>query len=425
MKNVRTPLRQAAACGIAAWGTVASTSAANAETVFAVSQPAVVGPNISAAAMVACPAHVAQAPIRAKPLIENVRTQKSAAILGGEMSALELMRTQQNGQVPQVAQGLANPVLNSLAPAAGNVRQYTPVCQISTQAFTNAIGPITSKPSYDKPSYESLALSPSVAFQDGRIGVSTTSASFAKVATTERAPDNLTVAAMASVERQGIAVLTSNVALIASAQDMPLIESRPSFAVPFATVGMANVALPKPSQPTSAMPLDPKQFLASRRVKIGKTNLDHQWHRVRSESVQRVFRREFGRKARPSIDLIEQVNSWVNRKISYVEDRNLFAKADHWAGARRTLILGKGDCEDYALTKMQLLAAAGIDRNDMFLTIAKDRVRNADHALLVVRFEGRYVVLDNATDQLMDGALSHDYTPVLSFNSQSAWIHGY
>ena len=121
---------------------------------------------------------------------------------------------------------------------------------------------------------------------------------------------------------------------------------------------------------------------------------------------------------------IEQVNRWVNREIRYVEDRALFGQADYWAGARVTLAMRKGDCEDIALTKMQMLADAGFERGDMFLTIARDKVRNIDHALLIVRIDGRFVVLDNATDAVLDGAYSHDYAPVLSFSENRKWVHG-
>lgn len=189
-----------------------------------------------------------------------------------------------------------------------------------------------------------------------------------------------------------------------------------------ATLGASNIA---GTMNSPLEDLSKDDFLASKKVRIGKTSFDSNWRRVRRESMRGTLRREFGRRVDPTLETIDKVNRWVNRTVAYVEDRELFKKADYWAGARRTLELGQGDCEDYALTKMQLLAAAGIPRSDMFLTIARDRVRNADHALLVVKLEDRYLVLDNATDELLDGALSHDYAPVLSFSDRESWLHGY
>ena len=187
----------------------------------------------------------------------------------------------------------------------------------------------------------------------------------------------------------------------------------------------AETAMPTGTRPPALKTLGGDNFLASKRIKIGKTSFDRQWKRVRKESVSRVLRQNFGSKPGTSLETIADINRWVNRKIDYTEDRELFGKADHWAGARRTLALGKGDCEDYALTKMQLLAAAGVARKDMYLSIVKDTIRGQDHAFLVVRHEGQYLILDNATDKILDGSQSHDYKPILSFNSTSAWLHGY
>ncbi|MFL0355985.1 transglutaminase-like cysteine peptidase [Erythrobacter sp. GH1-10] len=170
--------------------------------------------------------------------------------------------------------------------------------------------------------------------------------------------------------------------------------------------------------------LDNENFLASTRIAIRKTSFDRQWRRVSNESVSKTLRLEFGRDIDASVGTVQSVNSWVNREIAFVDDRKLFGRGDYWAGARLTLALGKGDCEDIALTKMQLLAAAGFKRSDMFLTIARDTVRNADHALLVVRMGDRFLVLDNATDTILDGAYSHDYLPVLSFSGSDRWVHG-
>jgi len=85
----------------------------------------------------------------------------------------------------------------------------------------------------------------------------------------------------------------------------------------------------------------------------------------------------------------------------------------------------QGDCEDIAIVKMQLLAAHGIRLEDMSLVIARDQVRNADHALLVVKFDGRMWLLDNSTDRVLDASQSYDYRPILSFSAGKKWIHGY
>lgn len=167
-------------------------------------------------------------------------------------------------------------------------------------------------------------------------------------------------------------------------------------------------------------------FLESKRLAIGRTAFDRDWRRVSSDRISsRQYRRLIGNTLDEGLSSIRSVNSWVNRAITFTDDRDLFSKADFWAGAAATLKLRRGDCEDIALTKMQLLAAAGIPREDMILTIARDLVRNADHAVLIVRHEGRYYMLDNASDEVFDASLSYDYRPILSFGSSQTWLHGY
>jgi predicted transglutaminase-like cysteine proteinase len=182
----------------------------------------------------------------------------------------------------------------------------------------------------------------------------------------------------------------------------------------------ANLGLPRRGA------LSSDDFLASKRLAIGRTGFDREWQRVREDRISKArYRALIGDEGRDRTAALSRVNAWVNERIVYTEDRDLFSRADFWAGAKKTLKLGRGDCEDIALTKMQLLAAAGIPREDMFLTITRDLVRNADHAVLIVRHEGGYVLLDDGSDELLDASAGHDYRPILSFNERQAWLHGY
>jgi predicted transglutaminase-like cysteine proteinase len=167
-------------------------------------------------------------------------------------------------------------------------------------------------------------------------------------------------------------------------------------------------------------------FLASRRLTIGHTSFDRDWRRVQTETISAArYTQLVGEGPHDRMTTLRLVNAWVNHRIAYTEDRQLFSRADFWAGARQTLKLGRGDCEDIALTKMQLLVAAGVPREALVLTIARDLVRNADHAVLIVRDRDRYYLLDNATDEVLDASTSHDYRPVLSFGQNQTWLHGY
>jgi len=116
---------------------------------------------------------------------------------------------------------------------------------------------------------------------------------------------------------------------------------------------------------------------------------------------------------------LDMVNTWVNWHVRYQDD----AGQDEWADALSTLERGAGDCEDFAMTKMALLSALGVPADDMFLVVLRDR-RNSDHAVLAVRRNGRFYILDNRTDRLQPADEIADYTPVVSFSGEFAWTYG-
>ncbi|WP_221796100.1 transglutaminase-like cysteine peptidase [Aquisediminimonas sediminicola] len=162
---------------------------------------------------------------------------------------------------------------------------------------------------------------------------------------------------------------------------------------------------------------------------VGHTPLDKKWSKLRGVRVSGRAGpwRQMLTQARvmDQSRRIAEINHWVNARISFADDTQTYHVQDQWAGAAQTLQRGRGDCEDYAITKMQLLEAAGIDAADMFLVISRDLVRQADHAVLVVRDAGRMVVLDNGTDRVLDMAEVRDYRPIMSYNAKGAWLHGY
>ncbi|MGH6786536.1 MAG: transglutaminase-like cysteine peptidase [Novosphingobium sp.] len=174
-------------------------------------------------------------------------------------------------------------------------------------------------------------------------------------------------------------------------------------------------------------PLGADDYLASKRVAVKRTVFDRDWNRVRAEALpKRLSASLTGAVSGASGEArLAAVNAWANSHIRYVEDRELYGQSDYWAGARTTLKRGAGDCEDLAILKLQLLAAMGVKRDDMFLVVARDLARNSDHAVLVVRQGGRHWLLDNATPELLDASSALEYRPIMSFSGGDKWIHGY
>ena len=162
-------------------------------------------------------------------------------------------------------------------------------------------------------------------------------------------------------------------------------------------------------------------------LSISRSPLDARWNRVsgagvggNASAVAASLRDE------DVLAKLEAVNSYVNARVRFVDDRVQFGVADRWLVPSETLARGQGDCEDFALAKRAMLRAAGVPDRDLYLVVLKDLSRRADHAVLVVRAAGRFLVLDNGTDRIVDSSEVQDYKPMLTFAAAGrTYTHGY
>lgn len=161
-------------------------------------------------------------------------------------------------------------------------------------------------------------------------------------------------------------------------------------------------------------------------LSIGRSPLDQRWHQVSGAGVSGnagAFAAQLRDEA--IFAKLEAVNSYVNHRVRFIDDRIQFGTADKWQAASETLTRGRGDCEDYAIAKRAMLRAAGVADRDLYLVVLKDLTRRADHAVLVVRAQGRFLVLDNGTDRIVDSSDLGDYRPVITFTAGRTYTHGY
>ena len=162
------------------------------------------------------------------------------------------------------------------------------------------------------------------------------------------------------------------------------------------------------------------EFLATRLLSIGTTPFDAKWAQVSSAGLSgATVRGMVGALGSDREAKLAEVNAYVNARVSYRDDRG-----DRWQTAASTLARGTGDCEDFAIAKYQMLRALGFAEEDLHLTLARDLVRNVDHAVLIVRVGERHVMLDDATDVIVDAAEAHDYRAMFSFRQNRAFLHG-
>ena len=195
-----------------------------------------------------------------------------------------------------------------------------------------------------------------------------------------------------------------------------------SFAAPVADCGMPPIAAPFARTDADAE-------LGTRAIPVKRTRFDNRWDRVRRAAPAALMQAELRRANAASglgeRELLARVNQWVNREIAYVGDDRNYRQRDFWATAEQTIARGKGDCEDFAILKMQMLRAAGIEAERMKLVLLRDLAANADHAFLLVETDAGKLVLDNVTDLLYDGSQANAVRPVLSFSGNRRWVHAY
>jgi predicted transglutaminase-like cysteine proteinase len=105
-----------------------------------------------------------------------------------------------------------------------------------------------------------------------------------------------------------------------------------------------------------------------------------------------------GRIGRARVGLI---NRAVDLAITPVSDEVQWGVPDRWSAPFETLQSGRGDCEDYAIVKYLALLEAGISKDDVKIVILKNFFPNEDHAVVAVRVDGQWLIMDNRTLSLV------------------------
>ena len=105
---------------------------------------------------------------------------------------------------------------------------------------------------------------------------------------------------------------------------------------------------------------------------------------------------------KPRRQAIAAINRAVNRAIHYVSDWQQHGVPDLWSAPLATFRSGQGDCEDYAIAKYVALQLSGVDVSDLRLLLVRDRAVAQDHAVLGVRDQGRWLILDNRRADILE-----------------------
>jgi predicted transglutaminase-like cysteine proteinase len=108
------------------------------------------------------------------------------------------------------------------------------------------------------------------------------------------------------------------------------------------------------------------------------------------------------------------VNRAINLAIRAMNDLRNYKVPEIWTAPLATLANGAGDCTDYAIAKYYALGEVGIPANDRRLVVVSDKSPGGqEHAVLAVREDQHWLILDNRRMAIVDAADATQYFPLL------------
>lgn len=117
--------------------------------------------------------------------------------------------------------------------------------------------------------------------------------------------------------------------------------------------------------------------------------------------------------------LIEAVNTAVNGR-RYVTDAVNWGRDDYWASPLEFL-RRSGDCEDFAVAKYMALRDRGVPADDMRVVVLDDLQLGVTHAVLAVRRDAEFYILDNQQPDILPAAAIRHYKPIYAVNERGWW----
>jgi len=115
---------------------------------------------------------------------------------------------------------------------------------------------------------------------------------------------------------------------------------------------------------------------------------------------------------------IDIINRSINNAIHYTSDIEQHGTVNVWMTPLASLASGQGDCKDYAIAKYVALQDIGIAAEDLQLLIVRDRAVRQDHAVVAVRRDGHWLILDNRFDLLPRPEDLPSFQPLFAIDHQ-------
>jgi len=119
---------------------------------------------------------------------------------------------------------------------------------------------------------------------------------------------------------------------------------------------------------------------------------------------------------------LQAINKFYNN-LEYMSDLSVYGKTDYWATPWQFLAQGRGDCEDYVISKYFALLYLEVDSKKLFFTYVKSSEFKAAHMVLTYFKTPRCepLILDNNSHQILPASQREDLTPIYNFNGDSLY----
>ena len=115
---------------------------------------------------------------------------------------------------------------------------------------------------------------------------------------------------------------------------------------------------------------------------------------------------------------LDAVNRAVNDAVVYMTDMQQHGIEDLWSSPLATFATLRGDCEDYAIAKYVALREAGVAADDLRIVLARDNALGEDHAILAVRQDARWLILDNRRAEVVGDGDEKHLAPLFAIYAQ-------
>lgn len=128
-------------------------------------------------------------------------------------------------------------------------------------------------------------------------------------------------------------------------------------------------------------------------------------------------------------DKLARINSFINQRIVFGSDDDIWNVSDYWSTPLETIGRGQGDCEDFAIIKYFSSKEAGIPLAKLRLVYAKAILNGPNgpyqQAHMVLAYyptpNAEPLVLDNLINEIKPASQRADLFPVFSFNSEGIY----